>query len=80
MELAWVSITQVAEKIHLPLAVRKEYRIQFICIETGHRPAVQSQSACGQDEVSGLQGAVAEGGLVNEGLLPSEPVSKGGSM
>ena len=27
VELAWVSITQVAEKIHLPLAVRKECRI-----------------------------------------------------
>src|SRR6266481_913362 len=55
VELARVSVTQVAEKIDLPLAVRKECRIQFVCVETGHRSAIQSQSARGQDEVCGLQ-------------------------
>src|SRR6266403_3751251 len=55
VELARVSVTQVAEKIDLPLAVRKECRIQFVRVETGHRSAVQSQSARGQDEVCGLQ-------------------------
>src|SRR6266849_1290083 len=69
VELARVSIAQVADKIDLPVAVRKELRIQFVRVETGHRPAVQSQSARGQDEVSGLQGTVAEGGLVNKGMV-----------
>ena len=55
VELAWVSLAQVAEEIDLPLTVRKECRIQFVCVETGHRPAVQSQSACSQNEVCGLQ-------------------------
>src|SRR5258708_33008862 len=72
MELARVSIAQVAEKIHFPLAVRKECRIQFVSVETGHRPAVQSQSACGQDEVSGLQRTVAEGVLLNQRFISDE--------
>ena len=33
MELAWVSIAEVAEKIDLPLAVGKELRIEFICVK-----------------------------------------------
>src|SRR5713226_901432 len=53
VELAWISIAQVAEQIDLPLAVRKELRIQFVCVKTGHRSAIQAQSACGQDEVCG---------------------------
>jgi hypothetical protein len=69
VELAWVSIAQVAEKIDLPLAARKEFRIQLICVETGHRSAVHSQSACGQDEVCGLQGTVTEGVLLNERFI-----------
>ena len=40
MELAWVSIAQIAQRIDLPLSVRKECRIQFIRVETGHRSAV----------------------------------------
>src|SRR6266446_2195415 len=72
VELAWVSITQVAEEIDLPLTVRKECRIQFVCIETGHRPAVQSQGACGQNEVRGLQRAVAEGVLLNQRFISDE--------
>jgi hypothetical protein len=72
VELARISIAQVAEKIDLPLAVRKELCIQFIRVETGHRSAVQSQSACGQDEVSGLQRAVAEGVLLNQRFISDE--------
>jgi AcrR family transcriptional regulator len=72
VELVWVSIAQVAEEIDLPLAVGKECRIQFISVETGHRPAVQSQSACGQDEVCGLQRAVAEGVLLNQRFISYE--------
>ena len=55
MELAGVSITEVADEIDLPLAVGKEFGVEFIGVETGHRPAVQSQSARGEDEVGGLQ-------------------------
>jgi len=33
VELRWVSIAQVAEKIDLPLAVRKKCRIQFLGVE-----------------------------------------------
>src|SRR5260370_13158504 len=55
VELAWISIAQVAEQIDLPLAVRKEFRIQFVRVKTGHRSAIQAQSACGQDEVCALQ-------------------------
>ena len=40
VELAWVSIAQVAEEIDLPLAVRKEFGIQFVRIETGHRSTI----------------------------------------
>jgi len=35
VEPTWVSIAQVAEKIDLPLAVRKEFRIQFVCVKAG---------------------------------------------
>src|SRR6266478_2468412 len=69
VELARVSIAQVAEKIDLPLAVWKKCRIQFLCVETGHRSAVQSQSARGQDEVCCLQRAVAEGVLLNQRFI-----------
>src|SRR5260370_4141954 len=71
-ELAWVSIAQVAEKVDLPLAVGKEFRIQFVCVETRQRSAIQAQGARGQDEVSGLQRTVAEGSLVNQGLVPNK--------
>jgi hypothetical protein len=40
VELAWVSLAQVAEEIDLPLAVRKEFGIQFVRIETGHRSTI----------------------------------------
>src|SRR3989442_986387 len=40
VELARVSIAQVTEKIDLPLAVGKECRIQFVSVETRHRPAI----------------------------------------
>ena len=40
VELACVSIAQVAEKVDLPLAVRKEFRIELICVEPGHRSAI----------------------------------------
>src|SRR5258708_5335358 len=72
VEPAWVSIAQVAEKIHFPLAVRKECRIQFVGIETGHRPAIQSQSARSQNEVCGLQRAVAEGVFLNQRFISDE--------
>src|SRR5260370_8313220 len=72
VELAWVSIAQVAEKIHFPLAVRKECRIQFVSVETGHRPAIQSQSARSQNEVCGLQRAVAEGVFLNQRFISPE--------
>src|ERR1700680_3210949 len=72
VELVWVSIAQVAEKIGLPLAVRKEFRIQFACVDPGHGSAIQSQSARGEDEVCALQGTVAEGGLVNQGFVPDK--------
>src|SRR5216683_1580196 len=72
VEFAWVSIAQVAEKIDLPLAVGKECRIQFVSVEAGHRPAVQSQSACGKNEVCGLQRAVAEGVLLNQRFISNE--------
>jgi len=40
VELAWVSVAQVAEKIDLPLAVKKEFRIQFVCVK--NRTSVRS--------------------------------------
>ena len=40
VQLAWVSIAQVAEEIDLPLAVGKEFGIQFVRIETGHRTTI----------------------------------------
>src|SRR6266852_6113776 len=70
--LALVCITEVATKICFPLAVRKELRIEFIRVEAGHRPAIQPQSARRQDEICGLQGAIAEGSLVNQGLVPDK--------
>src|SRR5882724_4933305 len=72
VELVRVSIAQVAEKIDLPLAVGKKCRIQFLGVEAGHRPAVQSQSACSQDEVCRLQRTVAEGVLLNQGFISCE--------
>src|SRR5260221_6781630 len=66
VELVWVSIAQVTEKIHFPLAVGTECRIQLVIVETGHRAAVQSESACDQDGVRCLQLAVAEGVLLHQ--------------
>src|SRR5258708_20573072 len=72
VELVWVSIAQVTEKIHFPLAVGKECRIQLVSVETGHRPAGQSESACGQDEVRGLQLSVAQPVLLNQRFVSDE--------
>src|SRR5580704_55531 len=72
VELAWVSIAQVADKIDPPLAIGKECRLQLVSVETGHRPAVQSQSARGQDEVCGLQGTVPKGVLLNQRFISGE--------
>ncbi len=40
IELGSVSVAQVAKQIHLPFPVGKECRIQFLCVETGHRSAI----------------------------------------
>src|SRR6266849_8081669 len=71
-QLALVSVAEVADKICFPLAVRKEFRIEFIRVEAGHRPAIQPQSARSQDEIGSLQGAIAEGSFVNQGLVPDK--------
>jgi len=47
-------------------------RIQFVSVETGHRPAIQSQSAGSQNAVCGLQRAVAEGVSSIRGLFPTK--------
>jgi len=72
VELARISIAEIADKVDLPLAVWKECRIQFVGVETGHRSAVQSQSACGQDEVCGLEGTVPKGILLNQRFISRE--------
>ena len=40
IELARVSIAEIAEKVDLPFAIREEFRIEFVCVEAGHRSAV----------------------------------------
>src|SRR5258708_7214854 len=69
VELAWVSIAQVAEKIHFPLAVRKECRIQFVSVETGHRSAIQSQCSRSQNKLSCFQRALAERLFLNQRFI-----------
>src|ERR1700682_2326607 len=71
-ELAVVSIAQITKKVDLPLSVWEKFRIEFACIESRHRSAIQPEGARGQYEVGGLQRTVAEGGLVNEGLVPDK--------
>jgi len=68
--LLGVSVAEVAEEIDLPLAVGKELGIEFF---SASKPDMGPQSnprgACGQDEVGGLQGTVAEGVLVRLAVL-----------
>src|SRR2546426_6075822 len=72
-ELAAVSISKVADKIHSPFAVREKLSIHCVRIEAGHRPAIESQSSCSQNEIGALQRTVAEGGFIYQCLIPCEP-------
>ena len=63
-ELAAVSISKVADKIYSPFAVREKLSIHLVRVEAGHRPAIESQSSCSQNEIGTLQGTVAEGGFI----------------
>ena len=72
VNLALVSIAEVAEEVNFPLTIGKKFCIEFVRVEPGHRPAIQPQSTRGKDEVRGLQRTIAEGGLVNQGFVPDE--------
>ena len=51
VELGFVSVAEIAEEADLPLAVGKKLCVEFVCVETGHRSAVQPQSSCRHNEV-----------------------------
>src|SRR5439155_14861836 len=72
-ELAAVSISKVADKIHSPWSVREKLSIHCVRIEAGHRPAIESQSSCSQNEIRPLQRTVAEGGFIYQCPIPCEP-------
>jgi len=38
VELVWISVAEIAEKVDLPFAVRKEFRIEFVCVEADIGP------------------------------------------
>jgi len=72
VELAVVSIPEIAQRVDFPFLVRKKFRIDFVSSETGHRSAIQPQSARRENEVCGLQRTIAERGLVNQWFVPDK--------
>src|SRR5689334_11620560 len=50
-KLAGIAVTQIAEKIGFPLAVRKELRIHLLLVEAGHGSAIEAQGARGHKQV-----------------------------
>src|SRR6266567_291580 len=71
-ETAPVAVSQVNEKIHLPLAVGKEFGVDLGRIESRHRSAIQSQGARGENKMPCPQRAVAERGFIAQGPVPGK--------
>src|SRR5208282_726498 len=59
VEFPLIAIPEVAEKVRLPAAVRKERRVDFRIIEARQRAAVQSEGAGRDNQVAALQCSVA---------------------
>src|SRR5438132_5323701 len=71
-QLAGIAVTEIAEEIGLPFAVRKEFGIDPLLVESGHRPAIETQGPRCEHQVSALHGAVAERRFMNQGGIPGE--------
>ena len=56
-----IAITKVAQEIGLDLRAREEFGVHAGIVEPRHRPAIQSESARGDDEIGSLKAAVAKG-------------------
>src|SRR5437868_4383433 len=68
-----IAITEIAQEIGFDRGAGKEFPVDARIIETRHRPAIQTQSACGHNEVACLQTAIAERSFLKFGgcsLLP----------
>lgn len=64
-EIGRVAVAQIANEVHAPLAVGEELRVHLLGVEAGHRAAIETERARRKHEVSALQRAVAEGGLLD---------------
>jgi len=53
-------MADVAEKIRFDAAIRKEFAIHAVIVETGHWSAVETERACSDNEITALQRAIAE--------------------
>lgn len=71
-KLGLVAVAEVAEEVSFPFAVGEELRVEFGLIEARHGTAVEAEGAGGENEVCGLEGRVAEGRFVDEGLIADE--------
>src|SRR3546814_8939745 len=66
------AVAEVAEEIGAPGGAGEEGGIDLAAVEAGHRPAVEPERACGNDEVGALQAAVAHRGLLDQRVLAGE--------
>jgi hypothetical protein len=73
VQLAGVAIGQIAQKVRLKPAVGKKLSVDHVPIEAGHGPAVETDCACGKNEISALQGTIAERSLLDQHWITLEP-------
>ena len=76
----WIAVSKIAQEIRLDVTFRKELRIaaetwlpcgkelliHLGVIEAGHRPAVEAERSCGEDQVSALQAGISLGGHLDQ--------------
>src|SRR2546422_3745698 len=73
-ELRRIAVAEVHQEVRLAAPVGEEFAVDDRVVETGHRPAVQSQGAGSEDQIAALQRAVAERGDLGERRVVLEPV------
>src|SRR3546814_18693109 len=69
------AVAEVAEEVGAPGGAGEEGGIDLVAVKAGHRPAVEPERACGNDEVGTLQAAVAHRGLLDQRLLAGEDLA-----
>src|SRR4051812_478212 len=68
MQLRRIAVAEVAEEIRFHRCPGEERRVNQRVIESGHRSAIQTESAGGENEIRPLQRRVPERGVLEHGF------------